>query len=242
MKNNYWLRITQLLWFIPLCYHLCLLPLNPLDIQGMIEIGYMTIVGLLCVVCFEDRIGKITAWICVGVWLVVLFALGYDYFIGKNVFVFAYMIPSYRMTILIAFLIMLLVPLFLIFHHNIKVHKRGKAWSIVFSILALSGAIYCSVWTYEMQDKLARKEYIRCKEIVAQIEDYKKKHGQYPSKLADINAMGCFSYELSQDGRKYMIIDMFEHWHDRCYINYCTFSAESITYDSEMRKWKHDRP
>lgn len=241
VKNNYWLRITQLLWFVPLCYHLCLLPLNPLDVQGTIEMVYMTIVGVLSVCFFENKIGKITACICVGVWLSLLLVLGYGYLQGEDVLLFAYMIPSYRIFVLIAFIMMLLVPLFLIFHPKVMTY-RVKAWSIIFTIMTLSGSVYCSIWAYEMQDRLASEKYRTCTELVAQIEDYKSKHGRYPSELTEVGAKGSFIYELSQDGRKYVITDVFEHWHDRCYVDYCTFSVESITYDSETRKWKHDRP
>lgn len=64
----------------------------------------------------------------------------------------------------------------------------------------------------------------------------------FDAKSQTIVIKGLFLYELSQDGEKYRIIDMFEHWHDRCYVDYCTFSVESIVYDSETRQWKHDRP
>ena len=243
MGNNYWLRITQLLWFEPICYHLYLLPLNPLDVQGMIQMTFMIVIGLLCVVCFENKIGKITAWVCVGVWSALLLAYGYGCYIQKeDVLLFAYMIPSLRIVTLINIVTAFLVPLFLIFHKKVMAYKRGKVWSIIFTIAILSGQMYSSIWTYEMLDKFACEEYRKCKELVMLIEDYKEKQGRYPSVLMEVGVKDGFSYELSQDGQKYKILDMFTHPHDRCYVGYCTFLAESITYDSETGKWEHERP
>ena len=241
MKNNYWLRIPQLLWFVPACYQLCILPISLLDIQGMIEILLWTIIGLLCSLCYDNKVGKVTAWICVGIWLAVVLVLVYAC-IQSEFSIVQYMVPSFRIAVFIELVTMLLVPLFLIFHKRIMMYKYGKILSIIFTVLVVIGTSYSFSQTYVMQDKLVCEEYRKCKELVTQIENYKEENGRYPSELIEINAKESFLYELSQDGKKYKIIDLFEHWHDRCYVDYCTFSVESITYDSETRKWEHDRP
>ena len=240
-KNNYWLRIPQLLWFMPICYHLCIWPCNLPDVRGSIEITVMTIIGLLCVIFFENAIGKITAWICVWGWLSIILLFVYAR-LQSEFSIIPHMIPSFQMTVLLMLLLMLFVPLSLIFHQRILNCQNGKTLSIAFIVLVISCSLYSAIWTYEMQDKLAYEEYKKCKKLIVQIEDYKQVHGKYPFELSKVIAEGCFIYELSPDSCQYRIESIFEHWHDRCYVDYCTYSVESITYDSGTHSWRHDRP
>jgi hypothetical protein len=93
-----------------------------------------------------------------------------------------------------------------------------------------------------MQDKIVLEEYNECKELVTQIEDFKRDKGRYPKQLSEIETQKDCIYELSKDSSNYMIVDMFEHRKDRFYINSPTFALEAIIYDSETQTWTHDIP
>lgn len=243
--NNYWLRTSQLYWCIPLFYQLCIWPLCPPDLMSLVELVLISIVGLICVICFENRIGRIVAWICVGAWLVLVSLLLYGYHMDNNVSivsVYEDMRPSYRLAILLTLLYTLLAPLFLIYHHTILKYKKGLTLSFLFVVLVICGSIYCVSTNYVLQDKLACEEYRTGKKLVHAIEEHKKCQGRYPSVLAEVGDWNDWDYKLSQNETNYTISITFEHWQDRCYRNTRVYSVETITYDSETGLWEHDRP
>lgn len=235
---NDWLILSQLVWFVPICYNLCVIPLNLLRTQQIVESLFMTLVGILCIIFYKRKIGRITALICLVMFIVMLL-WGVFYYVQDDVLssIFFSMIPSFRIVILMDIVMMLGVPLSLIFHKQIIAYKRGDVLSATFSIIVLSMSVYSAIWTYIVQDKLACEKYKECKELVTQIEDYKKDKGRYPLQLSEIDMTKKCTYELSQDGNQYKIVDMFEHWHDRCYTHSPTFSLEVIIYDSETQNW-----
>lgn len=244
-KHNFWLVLAQLIWFAPICYYICVVPLDLMSVQGIIDVIPMAFVGLLCIIFYHNNIGKITASIYLVLYFVILPFVLYSYVLDDNVSissVFFSMTPSFRIVVLVDLITMLLVPLSLIFQKRIMEYRRSYMYSIIFTILVLSVVVYSSIWTYVMQDKIVLEEYNECKELVTQIEDFKRDKGRYPKQLSEIETRKDCIYELSKDSSNYMIVDMFEHRKDRFYINSPTFALEAIIYDSETQNWTHDIP
>lgn len=245
MNKYYWLRLSQLFWLVPVCYDMCMLLLNSPNMQRVVELLMLFIVGVVCTIFYENKIGKITAWICVGGWFSIVLFFIYGFCRDDNAsiaFVFEHMIPSYRIMVILNFTIALCVSLLLIFHRLILSRKWGKILSMIIIVFTLSGSVYSTTWKFYFQDKLVYEKYREGKQLVTKIEDFKNKYGNYPTTLLELGECTDWIYEQSNDGSKYTITDFFEHWHDRCYVGYTTYSAETLSYDSGTREWTHDRP
>lgn len=234
------IRITQLFWLLPLCYYLCLYPLNPNDIIGWIQMIFYTIIGLNCFIFYEKKVGLITAYVAIVYWLTKIMELFVIVLIQKISNIdgfFNDMIVSYKIVFIFDIIIMFIVPLLLIFHQKKSDTKQNIIISFLLSLFIFLSSIYSNIWHYNMEDKLAYSEYKYCKKTVEYIENYYKINGCYPSQLNDMKAQSIYS--LSRDGASYQIVDMFEHRHNRCHKNKEVFFTESISYDSNTRKWEH---
>ena len=166
-KHNFWLVLAQLIWFAPICYYICVVPLDLMSVQGIIDVIPMAFVGLLCIIFYHNNIGKITASIYLVLYFVILLFVLYSDVLDDNVSissVFFSMTPSFRIVVLVDLITMLLVPLSLIFQKRIMEYRRSYMYSIIFTILVLSVVVYSSIWTYVMQDKIVLEEYNECKE------------------------------------------------------------------------------
>lgn len=243
-NKNYWLRLTPLYWLISLLY-MCLQTLDfPNTQEGLVEFVLSSILCVVSAIFYEKKIGKIIAWIWVGIWFALLsFIMYLDYQDDRVSMyaVFADMIPSYRVFVLLNFVVALLIPVFLIFHQWILSHKRGKTLTILFIIFVLSCSIYTIGWTYFFQDKIVREKYREGKQLVAQIEDYKDIHGYYPTTLSKIDKKeeeGWF-YNLSGDSAEYQISSHINPLFNRVHKNNTILTIETIEYDSETQKWTY---
>ena len=243
MNIHFLLHLSPMYWLIPFCYTM-FLPFNSLNHMqdGLIEFVSFSLLSGLAAIFYEKRIGKIAAWIWVCIWLACLSFIMYLYYMDDNfsvVSAFADMIPSYRIFVLLNFIVALLVPVFLICHHKILSHKKGKVLTIIFVIFVFSSSIYIAGWMYFIQDKLVLEKYRIGKQLVAQIENFKESQGDYPTTLYKLDEDGEWSYELFEDNNQYKVVNYFEPMFNRCHVNTRIYSLEAIEYNSKMRKWTH---
>lgn len=244
MNKNYWLRFTPLYWLTSLFY-MCLESLDFPNIQeGLVELVLSFILCVVSAIFYEKKIGRIIAWIWVGIWLALLsFIIYLDYQDDRVSMytVFVDMIPSYRIFVLLNFAVALLIPTFLIFHQWILSHKGGKTLTILFVIFVLSCSVYTIGWTYFFQDKIVREKYRKGKQLVAQIENYKDKHGYYPVTLSGIdkNEVEGWFYNLTGDSAEYQISSHINPLFNRVHYKTTILTIETIEYDSETQKWTY---
>lgn len=232
------LRWTHLFWFAEIALNINYLPLSIEEILGIIV---FTILGIICFVFYEKKIGKIIACGFIGLWLIDAIVTIYGivapkYGINSSIIVHMDWTLSYGIANIISYVFMLGIPMIQILQKHI-----GEKARKVCTIMVLLGTIYILGWCYFGRDKLYREALKQGQTQVEEIEAYYVTYGNYPSSLEQLNREEGF-YTLSEDGHSYTFELGFDHWYNRYHTNSCIFTFESIIYDSNKKKWTHIRP
>lgn len=232
------LRWTHLFWFAEIALNINYLPLSIEEILGIIV---FTILGIICFVFYEKKIGKIIACGFIGLWLIDAIVTIYGivapkYGINSSIIVHMDWTLSYGIANIISYVFMLGIPMIQILQKHI-----GEKARKVCTIMVLLGTIYILGWCYFGRDKLYREALKQGQTQVEEIEAYYVTYGNYPSSLEQLNREEGF-YTLSEDGHSYTFELGFDHWYNIYHTNSCIFTFESIIYDSDKKKWTHIRP
>ena len=232
------LRWTHLFWFAEIALNINYLPLSIEEILGIIVV---TILGIICFVFYEKKIGKIIACGFIGLWLIDAIVTIYGivapkYGINSSIIVHMDWTLSYGIANIISITFVLCIPLIQLFQNHIK--DKAK---IFVSIVIFLGSAYILYWCFGDRDKLYYKELKQGRAQVEEIEEFYTIHGHYPDSLSQLTYSEGF-YNLSEDGHSYTVERGFDHWYNRYHTNSCIFTFESIIYDSNKKKWTHKRP
>lgn len=225
------LRWTHLFWFAEIALNINYLPLSIEEILGIIV---FTILGIICFVFYEKKIGKIIACGFIGLWLIDAIVTIYGivapkYGINSSIIVHMDWTLSYGIANIISYVFMLGIPMIQILQKHI-----GEKARKVCTIMVLLGTIYILGWCYFGRDKLYREALKQGQTQVEEIEAYYVTYGNYPSSLEQLNREEGF-YTLSEDGHSYTFELGFDHWYNIYHTNSCIFTFESIIYDSDKK-------